>query len=65
MKVKVTKASDFRYKEIIEIDTLKDLLSFVNNEMHDIIVNQNYMLSEEDKKEGIEMSVMIYDDYVE
>jgi nanoRNase/pAp phosphatase (c-di-AMP/oligoRNAs hydrolase) len=59
VKVSVSKASEWDYKETIELETLQDFLNFVKNleEVNRVIVSYD--------KEDDSFSIMIYDEYVE
>lgn len=52
MKFKVTKSSDYRYKAVVEINTLKELIEFQENCGYDIILIDG-------------REIEIYDDYRE
>jgi len=59
VKVSVSKASEWDYKEILELETLQHFLNFVKNlkEVNRVIVSYD--------KEDDSFSIMIYDEYVE
>ena len=50
MKFVVTKASSYSYEKVVEINTLAELITFIED-------NGQIIMSED--------SIMIYDDYVE
>lgn len=56
MKFIITKASNFSYKETIEINSIEELLTFKNNCNHPIII---------DTDENGNGTIEIYDDYIE
>ena len=63
MKVVIKKASDWNYREVKEINTIKELLKIYHSliiETDKTIIN---IYKEKDKK--IDCVVTIYDDYVE
>ena len=63
MKVIITKASDFDYKEVKEINTLEELLKIY----HSLIIDSDKTTIDlyKEKDEKIDCIVIIYDDYVE
>lgn len=63
MKVYVTKASDFNFKKVIQIDTLEELLRFQQEVGHDLIIEEMESFDEEIPIN--EFTIMIYDDYLE
>lgn len=58
MKIRVTKASDLSYEKIVTMNTMKELTDFIK-EFGSIIVDEDDVYHEYD------LSIMIYDDYVE
>lgn len=58
MKIRVTKASDWNYEEIITMNSMKELSNFIK-EFGEIIV------SEDDTYNEYDLLITIYDDYVE
>lgn len=63
MKVKITKASDFKFEEMREISTLQDLKEIEKEFSSELIVR--FADVEEQQEEGFDISIIIYDDYVE
>lgn len=55
MKFRVTKASDWDYKENIEIATLEELVDFIKTN-GDVVINEG---------DETEMYMVVYDDYIE
>jgi len=62
MKFIVTKTSDYRYEEIVEINTLEELLEMYNK-YGDIIITDNFVNDE--KYSDIKLEIEIYDGYRE
>ena len=60
MKIRVRKASNDEFESIIELNTIEDLFSFVENN-GEIIVGSMFV----PEKDGYEIGITIYDDYVE
>ena len=58
MKIRITKASDFNYEEIITMNSMKELSNFIK-EFGEIIVGEDDIYNEYD------LLITIYDDYVE
>lgn len=58
MKIRITKASDWKYEEIITMNSMKELSNFIK-EFGEIIV------SEDDTYNEYDLLITIYDDYVE
>ena len=58
MKIRITKASDLKYEEIITMNSMKELSNFIK-EFGEIIV------SEDDTYNEYDLLITIYDDYVE
>lgn len=58
MKIRITKASDMNYEEIITMNSMKELSNFIK-EFGEIIV------SEDDTYNEYDLLITIYDDYVE
>ena len=63
MKVKITKASDFKFEEMRKISTLQDLKGIEEEFSSELIVR--FADIEEQQEEGFDISIIIYDDYVE
>lgn len=63
MKVVITKASDGNYREVKEINTLKELLKIYHSLIIDTDKTTINLYKEKDEK--IDCVVEIYDDYVE
>ena len=61
MKFILTKASDRKYKDEIEINSIDELINFVKRKWN-IIIEQNYIDRDTPKDEFM---ITIYDDYVE
>lgn len=63
MKVIITKASDWDYKEVKEINSLEELLKIY----HSLIIDSDKTTIDlyKEKEEKIDCIVIIYDDYVE
>lgn len=63
MKVIIIKASDWNYREVKEINTLKELLKIY----HSLIIDSDKTTIDiyKEKDEKIDCIVTIYDDYVE
>ena len=57
MKIRITKASDLKYEEIITMNSMKELSNFIK-EFGEIIVR-------EDDYNEYDLLITIYDDYVE
>lgn len=60
MKIRVRKASNDEFETIIELNTIEDLFSFVENN-GEIIVGGMFV----PEKDEYEIGITIYDDYVE
>lgn len=58
MKIRVTKASDYRYVEIITMNSMKELSDFIKK-FGKVIVEEDYLYNEYD------LMLTIYDDWVE
>lgn len=65
MKFVKLKASDWTYEEVVEIDTLDDLLKIVDGETYNIIVGKYRDENYKYVKEGIHYWIMVYDDWIE
>lgn len=79
MKLFETKASDWEYHAIIEINSIEELFEHINKVGNSIIIEQNNWYGEENieeywddltKEDGREIAkceykIIIYDDYVE
>lgn len=63
MKVVISKASDWDYKEVKEINTLEELLKIYHSLIIDTDKNIINLYKEKDEK--IDCVVRIYDGYVE
>lgn len=61
MKCKLEKASDSKFSEDIELNTIEDLFN-IANKYEEIIVSIPWSTSE---KEEYGLIILIYDDYVE
>jgi hypothetical protein len=61
MKFIVLKASDYEYREEMEINNLEELMEFMNSIEYSIIVGKDY----DHITDKIENILTIYDDYVE
>ena len=60
MKVKLTKASDWKYEEEIEIHTLQDLIDLENTTGSGLVTYLSGTM-----KDGTEPQIVIYDYYME
>lgn len=58
MQCCVTKASEWKYEEIVEINTLEELIEFGRK-------NGSFIFYADNKREGCDHSILIYDDYIE
>ena len=59
MKIRVRKASNDEFENIIELDTIEDLFTFVENN-GDIIVGSMFV----PEKDEYELGITIHDDYI-
>ena len=71
MKAVLTKASNWRFEEIIEINTLEDLIKLKEKYNCPIIFQDNFFyklsdtMSSSKEKETCPYELLIYDDYIE
>ena len=61
MKLLVTKASDYRYEEFREFNSLEELVDLAEAEGYSLILGKHFCAATEEYALG----VMIYDDYIE
>ncbi len=61
MKFIVLKASDYEYRQEIEINNLKELMEFVDSIENSVIIEKDY----DHITDKLENTLMIYDDYLE
>lgn len=61
MKLRVTRASDYKYSAELEINNLRQLKDFIDDEGPIILENPD----RDDAEEGFDLSLMIYDGYIE
>ena len=61
MTIRVTKASDWKFEEYIQIGTLEDLFELTKKYGHNIIINARRPYETEDD----ERTITVYDDYME
>ena len=59
MKFQLEKASDWNFREDLEIDTLEDLMKFVEESISDVIITTALV------PEGYDARIKLYDDYLE
>lgn len=62
MKFNVTYASDYHREYVTFFDTMQELMDFIKDVKHDVIVSR-YSPSHED--EDYDGEIIIYDDYIE
>lgn len=65
MKVIVTKASDDNYSTIKNFNTLEDLINFMGQVKHPLIISHAFSNFGSKEKNECEIEVTIYDDWVE
>lgn len=65
MKSVVTRASNDRCSKIKYFKTLKELLDFMDEVKHPLIISRTFGEYGSKEKNECEFEVMIYDDYVE
>jgi hypothetical protein len=65
MKSVVTMASNDKYSKIKYFKTLKELLDFMDEVKHPLIVSRTFGEYGSKEKNECEFEVMIYDDYIE
>lgn len=61
MKFIVLKASDYEYRKEMEINSLEELMEFMNSVENSVIVGKDY----DHITDELENTLIIYDDYLE
>jgi hypothetical protein len=61
MKFIVLKASDYEYRKEVEINSLEELMEFMNSTKYSIIIEKDY----DHITDKLENTLTIYDDYLE
>ncbi len=62
MKFNVTYASDYHREYCAFFDTMQELMDFIKDVKHDVIVSRDSICHE---GEGYDGEIIIYDDYIE
>jgi len=65
MKILLTKASDWKYKEIIEIDNIMELKNIYDKFILDFNFTEFMKDSDKEKYKDCMFEAEVYDDYVE
>ena len=62
MLFNVVYASDGRIEYPMELNTIEELMNFIKDVKHDVIVSQDCLVPHDEKFDG---EIMVYDDYIE